>query len=477
MKRIIQISFLLFILVNISAASPADTLVYGAFGKVVIYQPKAKPESFVIFISGDGGWNSGVVNMADQVVKRGAFVVGIDIRYYLKNIKSSKAKCYYMAGDFEELSLTIQKKYKMNQYFKPILMGFSSGATLAYGMLAQAPANTFKGAIVLGFCPDIEIDKPMCKGSGLNYHVLKPGRSFYLEAFEHMSAPFIVLNGTIDQICNYNDTKNFMDKIPLSELVTLPNVGHGFSVTKNWVPQFILAYQKVLKEPGYVEKLSSQNQLLQSQKTSLLKTDLPLCLLPATKECKLPLALFISGDGGWTSFDNSVCTKLAENGIPVVGLDAQKYFWNERKPKESADDLSIAIQHYMQLWKKDSFLLLGYSFGACVLPYIANDLSDQMKENIKAVYCLSPDVSGDFEIHIADMLDFSTKEKYSVPLELKQIKSLNPICIFGSEEDSELKQKFVSAGIQVETIPGSHHYNNDFQAIAAIVIKNIENTK
>ena len=53
---------------------------------------------------------------------------------------------------------------------------------------------------------------------------------------------------------------------------------------------------------------------------------MPLTLIPAAINENLPLAFFISGDGGWTSFDQTVCEKLAEKGIPVVGLDAQKIF-------------------------------------------------------------------------------------------------------------------------------------------------------
>jgi len=471
MKRIIIISVITLFFGIKSFPNEVDSLSYGAFGKITIYHPAGVPCSFALFISGDGGWNQGVVEMASHVVALGGMVAGIDIRHYMKSIRSLKSSCYYPAGDFEEVSMTIQKKYKFNQYYKPILIGYSSGATLVYGMLAQAPANTFKGAISIGFCPDIEIDRPLCKGSGLSWQVLKPGVSFNLDPCMELTAPFIALNGTIDQICNYTDTKKFIDEMPMAEIITLPNVGHGFGVTRNWVPQFITAYQKVLNEPDFVEKIASHNELLQSQAESLLKSELPLTLIPTAVQEDLPLAFFISGDGGWTSFDQSVCEKLAEKGMPVVGLDAQKYFWNEKQPKETADDITVAIKHYMQLWHKTSFVLLGYSFGACVAPFIVSNFSDELKESLKGVYCFSPDLTGDFEIHISDMLHLSTKDKYNVPAQLKQIPSMNPVCIFGDEENSELRNSFSVPGTKIETLPGNHHYNNDFNAVARIILK------
>jgi type IV secretory pathway VirJ component len=477
MKRIVQLSVLLFFLVHYSSASQVDTLEYGAFGKVVIYQPEKVPDAFMVFISGDGGWNSGVVNMAGYAVNKGAFVAGIDIRHYLKSIRSINSNCYYPAGDLEDISMTIQKKYKFNQYLKPILVGYSSGATLVYGALAQAPANTFKGAISLGFCPDIEIDRPLCKGSGLTSHVLKKGNSFYLEACKTLTSPFIALNGTIDQICNYTDTKEFIESMPMAELISLPNVGHGFSVTRNWVPQFISAYQKIVKEPGFMEKKAAENSLLQLQSESLLTSDLPLAILPSAIKNDLPLALFISGDGGWTSFDHSICEKLAEKGMPVVGLDAQKYFWNEKTPAGTANDLTVAINHYMQLWNKKTFVLIGYSFGACVAPFIAENFSSELKETLKGVYCFSPDLTGDFEIHISDMLHLKTKDKYDVPAALRQITKLKPVCIFGNEEGEAIRKSFNSDEIRIEILPGNHHYNNDYNTITEVILKDFQHTK
>jgi type IV secretory pathway VirJ component len=471
MRKIFYISFALLIPGLKVDASPADTLNYGAFGKVTVYLPANTPDAVVLFVSGDGGWNQGVVDMAKNLVSQGALVAGIDIQHYFKSIRSLKSKCHYPAGDLEELSLTIQKEYKFRQYLKPILVGYSSGATLVYGALAQAPANTFKGAISLGFCPDIETDRALCDGSGLTSHVLKEGNSYYLEPSLHLTAPFIALHGMIDQVCSYSDTKKYLEGVPSGELISLPKVGHGFSVPKNWLPQFITAYQKILQEPGYVEKITAQNTLLQSQHIAPLNTSLPLTLVPSSAKGDLPLVFFISGDGGWTSFDEAISENLAEKGMPVLGLDSQKYFWNEKQPKETSDEITNAVYHYLQQWNKNSFVLIGYSFGACVSPFIANDFPGPLKEILKGVYCFSPDETGDFEIHISDMLNFKNDEKYDVLTELKKIKSLNPVCIFGIEEEPELRNHFLSAGVRVESLPGNHHYNNDFKAVAAIIQK------
>jgi type IV secretory pathway VirJ component len=471
MKKTISICIGLLILGLKAHATPVDTMLYNTFGKVIIYQPANIPDAFVLFVSGDGGWNEGVVDMAKNITAQGALVAGIDITHYFNSIKSSKAKCYYPAADFEELSLTIQKRYKLDQYNKPILVGYSSGATLIYGILAQAPANTFKGAISLGFCPDIQINKPLCSGSGLKSHVLEEGKSFYLEACSTLTAPFIVLQGMIDEVCSYVDTKKYLENLPLCELITLQHVGHGFSVAKNWLPQLISAYQRVLKAPDYVNKINTQNKVLQQQSLTPLNSDFTLSLIPSASKENLPLVFFISGDGGWTSFDHTVGEKLAENGMSVVGLNAQKYFWNEKQPKEASDEIARAVVHYMQQWNKNSFILVGYSFGACVAPFIVNNFPGALKERLKGIYCLSPSETGDFEIHVSDMLHLENIAKYDVLKELIKVESLKPVCIFATEEDIKLRNHFSVTGIRVETLPGDHHYNNDFNSIAAIIYK------
>lgn len=471
MKKVIYISFFQLLIVLNAYSSKIDTITFGPFGKTTICLPVGTPEAVVLFVSGDEGWSKGITDMAGKLAEEGALVARIDIQHYMKKLKSSKVKCYYPASDFENLSVVIQKKYKFKQYFKPVLVGYLSGATMVYGALAQAPANTFKGAIALNFCPQMNIDKPLCSGNGLTSKAIIEGSSYYLESTKKLTAPFIVLQGTDDKVCGYDEIKKYMENMPLGELMPLPDVGHGFSLTENSLPKILTAYNKIFKEPVYQDKAAEQNVKLQSEYNDLLKSDLPLTITPTSSKENLPLVFFISGDGGWSTFDHGVSDKLAVNGMPVVGLDSQKYFWNEKQPKETAEEVAKAVKFYLQLWKKSSFVIVGYSFGACVAPFIANNLPANVKENLKGVFCLSPDETCDFEIHVVDMLSISTKEKYDVLAEMKLISAFKPVCIFGSQEGAAVKSHFNLPGVKTEILPGGHHYNNDYTAVMAIIIK------
>ncbi len=453
-------------------AGGTDSIKFGSFGKVYIYKPVSTPDAIVMFVSGDGGWNNLPIKIGNQIVAQGAMVVGINIHNFMVNKMAQHEKCYYPAGDFEELSLYLQKKYKFKNYLKPILMGYSSGATLVYGILAQAPANTFKGALAMGFCPDIASVEPLCATNALKQHPIKPGSPIWLlEPTENLTAPFIAINGLDDKVCDYKNTEAFMKKVNNSELIGVPKAGHGMSVQKNYLPHLIQAYTKIKKSASYPEMVSAKHQSGNIQQAEKFITDLPLILLPVARNDTLPLLIFISGDGGWTSFDQGVSEKLVEKGIPVIGLDAQKYFWEARTPDATAAELTRGIRHYMAAWNKKSFVLCGYSFGADVVPFMVTRLPGDLKYMLKSSVMMSPDPKGDFEIHVADMLSFgSSSDKYNVLAEVKKLSSGHVTCIFGKEEESESPKLFKAYGAEIKLLPGSHHYNNDIGAVAHEII-------
>lgn len=155
----------------------------------------------------------------------------------------------------------------------------------------------------------------------------------------------------------------------------------------------------------------------------------------------------------------------------MLGSIPENIFWNEKQPKQVADEISEAVEYYMKLWNRSSFILIGYSFGACVSPFIIPELNSSLKGSLKGIYCFSPDETGDFKIHITDLLNFNTTQKYDVLSQMKVIKSWNPICIFGGGETPEKQDRFLKGGIRVEIIPGAHHYDNDYNAVTDIIFK------
>ena len=254
MKRVFPlIGALCLCSISLSYGAPSNTLSYGRFGDLSVYRGSAYPRDVVLFLSGDGGWNLGVISMAQRLADRGAIVAGIDIRHYLQQLESSADKCVSPAADFENLSRYLQAKLGLKSYLQPTLVGYSSGATLVYATLAEAPERLFKGALSIGFCPDLDLKKPLCKGSGIEATPRRSARGVLkgVDFLPSKTLPgkWISLQGELDQVCPAAATQKFIASLPGAEIVMLPKVGHGFSVEKNWVPQYEAAYDRITGEP------------------------------------------------------------------------------------------------------------------------------------------------------------------------------------------------------------------------------------
>ena len=141
------------------------------------------------------GLNKGVVGMAQHLTAEGALVAGVDVTQMAKRQAATAGKCVSAAAAIEGLAHFVEQKYRLPEYLKPMLVGYSSGATLAYAALAQAPSGTFKGAVSLGFCPDLEWTKPLCRGEGLEHDPASKAGFVYRPA-THLREPWIALRAT-----------------------------------------------------------------------------------------------------------------------------------------------------------------------------------------------------------------------------------------------------------------------------------------
>ena len=88
--------------------------------------------------------------------------------------------------------------------------------------------------------------------------------------------------------------------------------------------------------------------------------------------------------------------------MPTVGLNSLKYFWTERTPEETARDVARVMRHYLAAWNKQRVLLVGYSFGADVLPFVVNRLPPELRARVASVSLLGIDSNASFEVRVAD---------------------------------------------------------------------------
>jgi type IV secretory pathway VirJ component len=447
------------------SASAGETFTFAPFGTVHVYPPPGAPSQVVLFISGDGGWNLGVIPMARRLQSEGALVVGIDIRTFLASLERSGA-CAYPAGSLEELSRAAQLRHRLSEYHTPILVGYSSGATLVYAALAQAPPETFRGAISLGFCPDVSLQTPLCRGRGLGSRAKAKGAGRDLDPFKEMGVPWTVLHGDIDQVCAPAMAAEFVGRVDSGRIVALPKVGHGFSVTPRWEAQYVEAYRRIAAEP---EPAPPRGPAAGGSPADDLRA-LSLVEVPATGPESDLMAVVLTGDGGWAEIDKSVAARLAESGIPVIGWSSLKYYWTPRTPDAASRDLARILERYGGVWGKRRFLLAGYSFGADVLPFLVSRLPAELKARVALVGLLGLSEQASFEFHVAGWLGIETGHHPTVP-EVERLLATPVLCLRGEDEADSACRLLRSA--RTVTLPGGHHFGGDYGRIADALLADL----
>ncbi|VVM50824.1 hypothetical protein PS623_00750 [Pseudomonas fluorescens] len=219
-------------------------------------------------------------------------------------------------------------------------------------------------------------------------------------------------------------------------------------------------------------------QVLKGQLTQVLvghdgnALSIPVVEVPAGQTTDT-VTLFLSGDGGWRDLDRDVAGEMAKLGYPVVGIDTLRYYWQHKTPEQSAIDLSELMQHYRQKWGTKRFVLTGYSFGADVLPAIYNRLPEEDQQRVDAVILLAFARSGSFEIEVEGWLGKEGQEAPTGP-EMARMPAAKVVCIYGVEEADESGCTEHTAVGERLKLPGGHHFDENYPALAKRLIGEIE---
>jgi type IV secretory pathway VirJ component len=441
----------------------AETLSHGRFERVQIYRPVGPVKHVVLFLSGEQGWNRHLAGMASPLVKDGALVVGIDSPKLLAALEADGSNCVFPDGDLENLSHFVQAYYKLPTYFTPLLVGYSSGATLAYAMLAQAPPSIFAGAVSLSFCAELRMRKPMCVGDALHFTARKDGDGVRLIPASRLHAPWIVLQGSLDAVCPASDAHDFVSQTHPARFVDVPKAGHEYGNGNQWLAPYRSAYTSILE---------AEPQRLPAPPTSL--SDLPIIEVPPTGKAETndTFAILLSGDGGWAGLDKEVAGSLAARGVPVAGVDSLRYFWRARTPQGLAQDVDRMLRYYAFQWKKQRAMLIGYSQGADVLPFAVNRLPDASRDRVALSVLIGISKTASFEFHVSHWIG-SGADGLPVEAETNKLSADDTLCLYGDDDDESLCPTIGATHARVMELQGGHHFGGDYHSIAELILSQL----
>ncbi|CAH2601086.1 Virulence factor family protein [Rhodovastum atsumiense] len=398
-------------------AAPARALDGGRYGEVRLQQPTGEVRGLVVLFSDAGGWEAADDATAQALAAAGAIVVGVDTPRYLRRLDQTRDACDDDAfNDAESLSHQLQRQHGAGVYLAPILAGTGIGGTLARVALAQAPANTIAGAVMLRPAAIIPGTRPLCAeppataaDGGFAYPAAKTPPGFLAEAKEDRATGDGARTALVTAITPHLGA-------------TVPNAGNVSS--------------------------------------------LPLVEVPAAQPSGL-MAIVLSGDGGWRDLDKTIAERLGQRGIPVVGWDCLRYFWSRKTPAQTAADLAAVIATYKARFQARHVALIGYSFGADVLPFAFNRLSPQLRESVALITLLGFSKAAEFEIRVAGWLG-SAPSAAALPTtpEIDRVPGSLIQCVHGEKETDSACPALAARGAEVIRTRGGHHFGGDYVALA-----------
>jgi type IV secretory pathway VirJ component len=388
-----------------AGAQAATTVSGGRYGDVSVTQPVGPLRGFVVLYSQAGGWTAADQQSADALAKAGAMTVGVDTARYAANLGEKNETCHQLVGDAEALSHQLERQSQSSRYFAPIVAGTGQGATLAMHVIEQAPSNTIAGAVAVDAQRDLDPRFQPCPP----------------------------------------DPTVIRDKVPgFVETATT-----GRSGTADRARLVALVAPHLRAAPANEDDVS----------------DLPLIELPAAHPNGL-MAVVISGDGGWRDLDKTIAQALQKDGVSVIGLDSLRYFWSEKTPAQTSRDLARVMQTYAARWHADHIALVGYSFGADVMPFAYNRLPDALRAKVSLISLLGFAPDADFQIRVGGWLGMPASDKaLKVQPELTRVPPAIVQCFYGENEKDTLCPALANTGVEIIRTSGDHHFGRDYNAL------------
>jgi len=199
--------------------------------------------------------------------------------------------------------------------------------------------------------------------------------------------------------------------------------------------------------------------------------NLPLKVVPAASAPAQRLAVLFTGDGGWAAIDKELSDSLSAHGALVVAVNSREYFSSQRTPDGAAQDLDRIIRHYESTLAARSLVLVGYSRGANVLPFLVTRLPADLLAQTRVVALLAPAVNANFRFHLVDLIsNHRRKDDLMTVPEIERIHGPTVLCVYGDDETDSACPLVKAGTATVIDLPGGHHFDRKYGEIASRIL-------
>lgn len=184
-----------------------------------------------------------------------------------------------------------------------------------------------------------------------------------------------------------------------------------------------------------------------------------------------PIIFYLSGDAGFNSFSKGLANDFHIMGYDVFGLNTKNYFWNKKTPKQTSSAIENYINKQLQGRKNQKVILIGYSFGADVTPFVYNHFTDDLKNKVEHVFIIGPSKTTDFKIHLNEYFGMEPKGSMFVTPEINKMTDVLVTVILSDFEYAHFPYQEInlSNNYQMKHIPGNHHYSGNTKIVSGYI--------
>ena len=150
---------------------------------------------------------------------------------------------------------------------------------------------------------------------------------------------------------------------------------------------------------------------------------------------------------------------------------AYRYFWRRKSPDQAAADLAVILDAYTAKWGARKIALIGYSFGADILPFLYNRLPKRLQDRVVLISLLAFASAADWEITVSGWLGAPPSDQ-ATPVKLRSREFLvsPPQCFYGWDENDSACPGLASRGVQVIATGGGHHFDGDYAGLENTIL-------
>jgi type IV secretory pathway VirJ component len=453
MARRFSIVCLLLGLLPAVPCAAQESFKFGRFGTVSYVRPEGEPKRVVLLLSGDQGTGEREAAMAKELAAAGSLVLQVDTPHYFSTAGKGQGRLM-PAVNLEVLSQVGQKEAELKAYHQPILMGTGIGATLAYIALAESPSDTFAGAVTDGFCAVLASDESFRRGNGLEVDGKWKGPGVRLLPNPAIQNPWLLLEHS-GLKCPSGPPTDFLKTIGTAKLIPAPSGVPPQEAWKKQLPKILPVLDEYQRQMD--AKMAARGDV----------KDLTLVEVEPQGPAKDALAVIVTGSGGFVGLDRKMGNQLALRGVPAVGLSSLGYFWQARDPQGSSQDLARILKHYMAAWHKSRAILVGYSQGADVLPFMVSHMPADLRAKIGVVALIGPDAAAQFDMPPDGWLSKRPRlPELPVAAEIPKMKGVKVLCVAGAQEKQNICKSLPPGAATLVEVPGGHGFEGDAPKLA-----------